>query len=107
VGRTKQEKLENYALLNDQEIIESVKNKDMKTVDDNNDDDDDENPTMNAPSMPTSTEIIDMLEKIIYYKEAQENTTPLELSMLNSLLRKTALDRQSRVKQLDIRAFFK
>jgi hypothetical protein len=47
----KDEKLENCALLSDQEIIESVKNKDIKTVDDNNDNAD-ENLTMNAPTMP-------------------------------------------------------
>jgi hypothetical protein len=38
---------------------------------------------MNAPTMPKTTEVIEMLQKLIYYTEPQEWATALELIMLN------------------------
>jgi hypothetical protein len=95
----KEERIENYEMLTDQEIIESI------TKTDESDDVDDEENIVVAPNMLSNSETIEILEKIIYFTEAQEWCNSLELSVLNSLLRKTSLHRQHNFRQ--IRAFLK
>jgi hypothetical protein len=97
----------------DERVIEQwieQKEEQLENYDDDDDDkDDDENPSCTnvQNNMPSTSEVLEMFEKIIYFSEAQEWTSSWELTALNSLLRKTSLNRHNIVKQLDIRKFFK